>query len=158
MLIKSIKPFIFFFNVFRRFQIHVKKIFDFSVSFYLIASVSFPCRTYVGLMSWLLCLCRCCSLSGVPAFRCLIAFSFFRSCFVSEFFKLFVFKYYFFNAALRSYSFWFLIGCRLLLRHSVFTMSLFEFLLLLFFGPLFLPTSFGSIHTFLFPYSLLWGL
>ena len=69
------------------------------VSFYLIASVLFPCRAYVGLMSWLLCLCRCCSLSGVPAFRCLIAFSFFRLRFGSEVCELFVFEYPFFNVA-----------------------------------------------------------
>ena len=69
------------------------------VSFSSIASLLFPCRTYVGLMSWLLCLCRCCSLSGVPAFRCLIAFSFFRLRFGSEVCELFVFEYPFFNVA-----------------------------------------------------------
>ena len=79
------------------------------VSFFLIASVSFLCRTYVGLMSWPVvisyCLFRCCSLSGVPDFRCLIAFSFFGLKFGREFCKVFgsASEYSFFNVASRSY-------------------------------------------------------
>ena len=55
---------------------------SFFLFFWLVASVLFPCRTYVGLMLWpaviSFCPCRCCLLSGVPDFRRLIAFSFFK--------------------------------------------------------------------------------
>ena len=126
------------------------------VSFYLIASVLFPCRAYVGLMSWLLCLCRCCSLSGVPAFRCLIAFSFFRLRFGSEVCELFVFEYPFFNVAPSVFGFAAL-AAGLLSCHSVFTMSycrVASFVI----SSVRVPSDFIWIFTFFSPDLLLWGL